>query len=279
METLTRSASIRDRVRAWRGAGRRIALIPTRGTLHKGHMRLVAEAQERADHVIVSRCANPPQRDAPMLEADRDLLSKIGPDLLVIPPIQEVFPAGRDSSALVTLPSFENVLEGAFRPAGYFGALSTVHVKLFNIVRPDVAVFGERDFQELVIVRRLVEDLFLSIEIVGCPIMRDGDGLALATANRDLTREERAMAPRLYATLGEIGAKIGAGRCDYAALEREGASLLEAAGFTTDYFAIRQASDLAPIGAAARELVILAAARMPRSRLCDNLRINLIERH
>jgi pantoate--beta-alanine ligase len=279
METLTRSASIRDRVRAWRAAGRRIALVPTRGTLHKGHIRLVAEAQERADHVIVSRCANPPQLDAPMLEADRDLLSKIGPDLLFIPPIQEVFPAGSDSSALVTLPSFENVLEGAFRPAGYFGALSTVQVKLFNIVGPDVAVFGERDFQELVIVRRLVEELFLPIEIVGCPIMREGDGLALATANRDLTREERALAPRLYAALGQIGAQIGAGRRDYAALEREGSGSLEAAGFITDYFAIRQSADLAPVGTSARELVILAAARLPRSRLCDNLRVNLIERH
>jgi pantoate--beta-alanine ligase len=279
METLTRSASIRDRVRAWRAAGRRIALVPTRGTLHKGHLRLVAEAQERADHVIVSRCANPPQGDAPMLEADRDLLLKIGPDLLFIPPIQEVFPTGSDSSALVTLPSFESVLEGAFRPEGYFGALSTVQVKLFNIVGPDVAVFGERDYQELVIVRRLVEELFLSIEIIGCPIMREGDGLALATANRDLTREERALAPRLYAALGEIGSKIGAGRRDYAALEREGAALLDAGGFATDYFAIRQASDLAPVGASARELVVLAAARLPRSRLCDNLRVNLVERH
>lgn len=279
METLTRGASIRDRVRVWREAGRRIALVPTRGTLHKGHMRLVAEAQERADHVIVSRCANPPQRDAPMLEADRDLLSKIGPDLLFIPPIQEVFPAGIDSSALVTLPSFEKILEGAFRPAGYFGALSTVQVKLFNIVRPDVAVFGERDYQELVIVRRLVEDLFLSIEIVGCPIMRDGDGLALATSNRDLTPEERARAPRLYAALGEIGARIDAGGRDYAGLEAEGAALLETAGFATDYFAIRQAADLAPVGPTTRELVIMAAARLPRSRLCDNLRVNLIERH
>jgi pantoate--beta-alanine ligase len=279
METLTRSASIRDRVRAWRAAGRRIALVPTRGTLHKGHMRLVAEAQERADQVIVSRCANPPQREAPMLEADRELLGKIGPDLLFIPPIQEIFPRGSDSSALVTLPSLEGILDGAFRPPGYFGALSTVLVKLFNIVQPDAAVFGERDFQELVIVRRLVDELFLSIEIVGCPIMRDGDGLALATANRDLTRAERALAPRLYAALGQIGAKIDAGRRDYAALEREGAGLLDAAGFSTEYFAIRQASDLAPVGATARELIILAAARLPRSRVCDNLRVNLIERH
>jgi pantoate--beta-alanine ligase len=279
METLTRSASVRDRVRAWRAAGQRIALVPTRGTLHKGHLRLVAEAQERSEHVIVSRCANPPQREAPMLEADRDLLAKIGPDLLFIPPVQEVFPAGIEASALVTVPSLEGILEGEFRPAGYFGALSTVLVKLFNIVEPDLAVFGERDFQELVIVRRLVEELFLPIAIVGCPILRDSDGIALATANRDLTPEERALAPRLYAGLREIGAKIDAGRREFASMEREGAGLLQAAGFSTDYFAIRQAADLAPPAAGARELVILAAVRLERSRLCDNLRVRLIERH
>jgi pantoate--beta-alanine ligase len=279
METLTRSASIRDRVRVWRAAGRRIALVPTRGTLHKGHLHLVAEAQERADHVIVSRCANPPQHESPMLEADRELLAKIGPDLLFVPPIQEVFPAGIDASALVTVPRLEGILEGEFRPAGYFGALATVLVKLFNIVGPDLAVFGERDFQELVIVRRLVEELFLSIDIVGCPIVRDSDGVALATANRDLTREERALAPQLYAALRTIGAKLDAGRREYASLEREGVSLLEASGLSADYFAIRQAADLAPPGAAARELVVLAAVRLPRARLCDNLRIQLIERH
>jgi pantoate--beta-alanine ligase len=279
METLTRSASVRDRVRAWRTAGQRIALVPTRGTLHKGHMRLVAEAQERADHVIVSRCANPPQRETPMLEADRDLLAKIGPDLLFIPPIQEIFPAGTEASALVTVPSLEGILEGKFRPAGYFGALSTVLMKLFNIIEPDVAVFGERDYQELVIVRRLAEELFLLVEIVGCPILRDTDGVALATANRDMPREERALAPRLPAVLREIGAKIDAGRREYPSMEREGAQLLEAAGFSTDYFAIRQAADLAPVGASARELIILAAARLPRSRLCDNLRVRLIERY
>jgi pantoate--beta-alanine ligase len=279
METLTRSASVRDRLRAWRGSDRRIALVPTRGTLHKGHLRLVAEAQERADHVIVSRFANPPQRDAPMLEADRELLVKIGPDILFVPPVQEMFPSGSESSALVTLPTLENILEGAVRPKGYFAAMTTVLVKLFNIVAPDVAVFGERDFQELVIVRRLVDELFLSIEIAACPTIRDSDGVAFATANRDLTPEERAVAPMLYATLVEIGARITGGERDYAELERQGASALQDAGFSTDYFAIRQPADLCAVGPGARELVILAAARLERGRLADNLRVPLIERH
>jgi len=277
MESLTRSAGIRDRVRVWRAAGQRIALVPTRGALHKGHMRLVAEAQERAERVIVSRFANP-HRDAPTLEADRELLLKIGADVLFVPPAQEIFPTGRDQSAVVGLPSLENLLEGASRP-GYFAEEATVLVKLFNVVRPDVAVFGDRHFQQLVMVRRLVDELFYSIDIVGCPTFRDGDGLAVGSVNRDLSPDERAVAPRLYATLGEIAGRISAGERDYEALERLGARLLDEAGFATEYFAIRQATDLAVVRAGTRDLVILAAARLQRSRLIDNLQVRLIDRH
>jgi pantoate--beta-alanine ligase len=277
METLTRNASVRDRVRVWRAAGQRVALVPTRGTLHKGHMRLVAEAQERADRVVVSRFVATHERDR-SLEADRELLLKINADVLFVPPVQEIYPAGSDSSVVVTLPALEEVLEGALQP-GHFTAASTVLVKLFYIVRPDVAVFGERDYQQLIIVRRLVDELFFPIEVVGCPTFRDGDGLAFATGNREMPAEERALAPRLYATLVEIASKLSAGDRNYESLERLGARLLEEAGFSTEYFAIRQAADLAAVSIGTRELVLLAAARLPRSRLADNLRVNLIERH
>ncbi len=277
METLTRNASVRDRVRVWRAAGQRIALVPTRGTLHKGHMRLVAEAQERADRVVVSRFADQRERDR-SLEADRELLVKINADLLFVPPVQEIYPAGGDSSVVISLPGLDDVLEGALQP-DHFAAAATLLVKLFYIVRPDVAVFGERDFQQLVIVRRLVDELFFPIDVVGCPTFRDGDGLAFATANRDMPAAERALAPRLHATLLEIAAKIAGGDHGFESLERAGAKLLDEAGFATEYFVIRQAADLAAVRAGARELVLLAAARLPRSRLTDNLRVHLIERH
>jgi pantoate--beta-alanine ligase len=278
MEFLTRSASVRDRIRIWRAAGARVALVPTTGTLHKGHMSLVAEAQERADHVIVSIFADPRDGETPTLEADRELLQKMGASVAFVPPLQEIYPLGREGAVRVSVPNLAEVLEGADRP-GYFSDVSTVITKLFNLVKPDIAVFGERDFQHLVLVRRLVEDLFLTIEVVGCATWRDGDGLAVATANRHLTGQERAIAPLLYATLGQIAAKIDSGSRDYEELQRHGMALLKQWGFSPEYFVIRQAADLAPVSASSRDLVILAAARLNAHRLTDNLGVRVIERH
>jgi pantoate--beta-alanine ligase len=278
MEFLTRSASVRDRIRIWRAAGARVALVPTTGTLHKGHMSLVAEAQERADHVIVSIFADPREGETPTLEADRELLQKMDATVAFVPPLQEIYPLGREGAVRVSVPNLAEVLEGADRP-GYFSDVSTVITKLFNLVKPDIAVFGERDFQHLVLVQRLVEDLFLSIEVVGCATWRDGDGLAVATANRHLTGQERAVAPLLYATLGEIAVKIDSGSRDYEELQRHGMALLKQWGFNPEYLVIRQAADLAPATASSRDLVILAAARLNAHRLTDNLRVRVIERH
>lgn len=278
MEFLTRAASVRDRIRAWRAAGARVALVPTTGTLHKGHMSLVAEAQERADHVIVSILANPREREAPTLEADRELLQKMGTTVAFAPPQQEIYPLGRESAVCVSVPSLADILDGAHRP-GHFSDLSTVLTKLFNLIKPDIALFGERDYQQLVIVRRLVDDLFLSIDIVGCATWRDGDGLAVAAANRSLGAEERTLAPRLYATLSECAAKIDAGTRDYEDLQRQGMESLRRCGFVPEYFAIRQAADLGPIRAGARDLVILAAVRLNAHRLTDNLRVRVIDRY
>jgi pantoate--beta-alanine ligase len=278
MEFLTRSASVRDRVRIWRAAGARVALVPTTGTLHKGHMSLVAEAQERAEHVIVSIFANSQKREPATLEADRELLQKMGASLVFAPPLQEIYPVGRESAASVNVAYLADILEGARRP-GYYADLATVLIKLFNLIKPDTALFGERDFQQMVLARRLVDDLFLSIDVVGCATWRDGDGLAVATANRQLTADERALAPRLYASLSEFAAKIDAGARDYEELQRQGTESLAAAGFAPEYFAIRQAADLAPVRAGTRDLVILAAARLNANRLFDNLRVRLIDRY
>jgi pantoate--beta-alanine ligase len=181
-------------------------------------------------------------------------------------------------AASVTVPSLADTLEGARNP-GCFSATSTVLAKLFNLIQPDVALFGERDFQQLVIVQRMVDDLFLGVHVVGCATFRDGDGVALATANRRLSREERVIAPRLYATLREYAAKIDAGARDYEALQRQGMQSLSGCGFAPEYVAIRQAVDLAQVRAGARDLVILAAARLNAHRLTDNLRVRLIDRH
>jgi pantoate--beta-alanine ligase len=278
MDTLTRSASIRDRVRVWKDTGQTIALIPTMGTLHKGHMSLVAGAQERADHVIVSVFADPPQRDGHTFEADRELLANVGAELLFTPPVQEIFPIGHERSAVVNLSGLADELDGASRP-GYFAMAMTVLTKIFNIVKPDIALFGERDFQQLVMVRRLVEDLFLSVEIVGCPTFRDSDGLALATVNRDLTPEERSIAPLLYAALANIAEQIDSGARDYGALQRQGAQSLSSAGFVTEYFVIRQAADLAPVCPGTRDLVVMAVARLGQCRLVDSLPFGVIEHY
>jgi pantoate--beta-alanine ligase len=278
MEYLTRGASVRNRMRQWRAAGSSVALVPTAGTLHKGHMSLVAEAQERADHVVVSVVADPGDREAPTVEADRELVQKIGASVLFAPPLQEIYPIGWDSAAMVRVAAPADYPEGT-RRAEHFSRTATLLVKLFNLIDPDVAVFGERDFQQLAMVRRLVDDLFLSVEVVGCPVWRDGDGLAVASANRQLAADERALAPRLYATLSEYVARIDAGERDYEALQRQGMDSLRAIGFAPEYFVIRQAADLREVRPGVRDLVLLAAARLNAHRLTDNVRARVIDRY
>ena len=267
MQILTRSVSLRDRVKAWREAGTRTALVPTLGTLHQGHMSLVAEAQERAEHVVVSIFADAPAHDGGTHEADRELLSKVGAEILFLPPVQELFPFGRDHAAVVSMPD-PLAADGAAR--------LTVLTKLLNIMRPEIVIFGERDFAQLVLARRLVEDLFLGVEVVGCPTLRDSDGLAFAGVNRELNPAQRTLAPLLYATLREVAARLDAGERDYAGLARDGAQALDAAGFVTDHFVVRQQADLAAPLAGSRELVIMAAARLGDHCLSDSLPMGLI---
>lgn len=275
MEFLTRGASVRDRVRLWRAAEARVALVPTTGTLHKGHMSLVAAAQERAHHVVVSIFPKAGEGETPTLEADRELLQNVGASVVFAPPLQEIYPMGREMAVTVSVPP----LAGLPEQAGCDCQAATLFTKLFNLIKPDVAMFGERNFQQLVMVRRLADDLFLPIEVAGCPTWRDGDGLAVATANRNLTAQERALAPRLYAILSELAASIDAGARDYPTLHRQGVESLTTAGFTVDYLAIRQAADLAEVRRGARDLVILGAVRLNAHRLTDNLRVRVIDRY
>jgi len=278
METLTRNGSVRDRVALWRKAGERVALLPTAGTLHKGHLRLVAEAQERAERVVVSVFAAAAGRDAPLSGTDRDLLKNVGADLVFAPPIQEMYPLGTDACTSVAAP-LDVPLPGAMLAPAEIGTGLTLLLKLLHVVAPDIAVFGERDFVQLIAVRRMVADLFVPVEIVSCETLRETDGLALASSNRLLGAEQRRIAPGLHAGLREIGRLIDAGARDYASLEEQGLATLAQAGLEPDYFAIRAALDLSLVHSKTRDLVLLAGAKLGTMRIIDNLRVRLVDRY
>ena len=282
MLTVERIDALRAQVRQWRARGERIGFVPTMGSLHAGHMSLLSTARFRAERVIASIFVNPLQfgpgedfeRYPRTPEADSQLLEEAGCDLLFLPSVREIYPHGGVSATRVSVESLSNILCGAYRP-GHFDGVATVVARLFGIVQPDVAVFGEKDYQQLAIVRRMTEDLALPVEIVGAPTVRAPDGLAMSSRNKYLTAEERAIAPRIHATLRAMAARLDAGEKDIAALERWGTAELTAAGMQVDYCSVRDANSLAPPPASSRDVVILAAARLGRARLIDNLRATL----
>jgi pantoate--beta-alanine ligase len=280
MEELARIAPLRELVSQWRRQHHRIALVATMGNLHDGHSRLVAQARDAAQRVIVSTFVNPlqfgPNEDFTAYprtpEEDRRLLEKARADLLFQPEVADIYPAGYEHSTIVDVPELSNVLCGAFRP-GHFAGVATVVAKLLNLVQPDVALFGEKDYQQLLIIRRLVTDLCMPIEVRGMPTTRDADGLALSSRNRYLSAEERAIAPRLFAALEAARREVEGGATQFERVEQAGMQNLVEAGFRPDYFAIRQAHDLRPVQDRTAEIRILAAARLGRARLIDNVKV------
>jgi pantoate--beta-alanine ligase len=279
MQAVARPNELRAIVAGWRRAGERIAFVPTMGNLHAGHGNLVGSACELADRVIVSIFVNPlqfgPNEDFaayPRTPAeDRRVLESLQVDLLFVPEVADIYPRGQESTARVHVPVIEDILCGAFRP-GHFMGVATVVTKLLNIVQPDVAVFGEKDYQQLLIIRRAALDLCMPIEIVGVPTAREPDGLAMSSRNRYLSKEERALAPAIHAELERARVAIEAGTADFTAIARRGGEALRQAGFRPDYFEIRDAATLAEPNAASRDLVVLTAARIGRARLIDNVR-------
>jgi pantoate--beta-alanine ligase len=207
-------------------------------------------------------------------DEDRRLLESMQVDLLFMPEVAEIYPRGQESTARVHVPGLEDILCGAFRP-GHFMGVATVVTKLLNLVQPDVAVFGEKDYQQLMIIRRAVIDLCMPVEIIGVPTTREPDGLAMSSRNRYLTPEERRIAPKIFQELDRARAAIESGRTDYEALEQAGYQALQQAGFRPDYFSIRDAATLEPPSVQSRELVVLTAARIGRARLIDNVRARL----
>ena len=282
MITVNTVAALREAVTAARRAGKRIAFVPTMGNLHAGHGALVVRATTLADFVVASVFVNPLQFGANedldsyprTLAADQQRLTEAGCDLLFAPTVSEMYPDGMPGLTTVSVPGVSSGLCGGSRP-GHFDGVATVVTKLFNMVQPDVAVFGEKDFQQLAVIRKMVRDLNMPIEIIGQPTVRAEDGLALSSRNGYLSAEQRAVAPGLYQILQQLADALRDGERNHAALAGEGCRLLELAGFVPDYLEIRHPLTLLPAASADRQLVIVAAARLGTTRLIDNLLVDL----
>jgi pantoate--beta-alanine ligase len=283
MQLLSAGDEIRALVRQWRREGQAVAFVPTMGGLHAGHLELVRAARRHAARVVVSIFVNPLQfNDGNDLAAyprtpaeDQALLRGAGVDTLFMPEAATIYPRGMESATRIEVPGLSGILCGEFRP-GHFAGVATVVAALFNLVQPDVALFGEKDFQQLLIIRRLVEDLHFPLRILGVETVREPDGLAYSSRNRYLTPQERGQAPALYRALCQLRDGIMAGRRDYSALTEHYRHQLETAGFAPEYLGVRRAQDLALPTGADRELRVLAAARLGRARLIDNIPVSLI---
>lgn len=282
MNVVRTIADLRAAVTRARGEGKRIGFVPTMGNLHAGHIALIRKAGQRAEFVVASIFVNPlqfgPNEDLDSyprtLTADQDKLFDAGCHLLFAPSVEEMYPNGQSLQTIVSVPGISEGLCGGSRP-GHFDGVSTVVAKLFNMVLPDLAVFGQKDFQQLAVIRTMVRDLNMPVQIIGEPIVRADDGLALSSRNGYLSADERATAPILYQTLCQLAEAIRSGRRDYPELVGEAREALQAAGLRPDYLEIRNASDLQPAGAETGELILLAAAFLGKTRLIDNLLVEI----
>ncbi|MEO7066632.1 MAG: pantoate--beta-alanine ligase [Rhodanobacter sp.] len=278
MQTMQDAAALRAAVRGWRAKGETVGFVPTMGNLHAGHQSLIKLARARMDRVVASVFVNPTQfgptedfdRYPRTLVQDQKVLADEGCDVLFAPDVATIYPFGASHSVSLHVPQITDTLEGARRP-GHFDGVATVVCKLFNLVQPDLAVFGQKDFQQLKVLERMVRDLSLPIKIMAAPIFRADDGLALSSRNQYLSAQERARAPVIHATLLKMRDLLGQGH-KWQALEQVAATHLVRAGFEPDYAVIRRASDLSePAEGEQTGLIALIAARLGSTRLIDNL--------
>ncbi len=276
------SESLRESLGDWRRSGEHIALVPTMGNLHDGHLSLMTLAREHAERVVVSIFVNPTQftegedfeQYPRTLERDKRLLKKVKADLLFVPDVDTMYPFGLDNATSVTVPVLTADFCGAFRP-GHFDGVTSVVSRLFSIVQPDVAIFGQKDFQQQQVIRRLVEDLQLPLQIVSAPTIREGDGLALSSRNQYLSEEQRRVAATLYSVLQGIGKDLQAGKRNFEELEKHAMDALSGAGFDPEYVGIRRAENLELPDRDSDEIVVLAAARLGNARLIDNIVVSI----
>ncbi|WP_460133962.1 pantoate--beta-alanine ligase [Pseudomonas sp. S1_E04] len=282
MNTVKTVRELRAAVAHARKAGKRVGFVPTMGNLHSGHAALVTKAVQQADFVVASIFVNPLQFGAGedldkyprTLAADQEKLLQAGCNLLFAPTVEEMYPGGMTGQTRVSVPQLSEGLCGASRP-GHFEGVATVVSKLFNMVQPNIAVFGQKDYQQLAVIRAMVHDLNIPIQIVGEPTVRADDGLALSSRNGFLSEQERAIAPVLYRSLSQIAAAIKGGDHDFATLRAEQVQQIEAAGLRLDYLEVRQGVHLRPATPEDRDIVILVAAFLGTTRLIDNLHLNL----
>jgi pantoate--beta-alanine ligase len=272
--------ALRAQLDAWRSEGLRIGFAPTMGNLHAGHLDLVRAVAARADRVVVSIFVNPlqfgPGEDFAAyprtLAEDLALLESVPCHLAYTPAETAMYPRGRTGTTRIEVPGLSDILCGASRP-GHFSGVATVVAKLFNHVQPNVAAFGEKDYQQLAVIRRMTAELAFPVEILGVPTRREADGLAMSSRNRYLEPGERAVAPRLYAALQAAAAALAASNADFVAIQQAGMDNIRSAGLDPEYFEIRRQQALDAPAPADRQLVVLAAARLGRARLIDNIAI------
>ena len=278
MLSVSTIAEVRSHVARWHEQKQRVVFVPTMGNLHAGHVSLIEAARQHGDRFVASIFVNPmqfgPNEDFahyPRTPAqDAKMLEDAGCDLMFMPEVGEIYPNGSEQATRIEVPGISNILCGEFRP-GHFEGVATVVAKLFHIVDPDVAIFGEKDFQQLTVIRRMVADLCLRVAIVGAPTVRESDGLAMSSRNQYLSAGERKLAPAIHRQLSQAVAALKAGERDFGKIEGMGRAALDGVGFRTDYFSVRDARSLAPARPDTRHFVVLTASRLGKARLIDNI--------
>jgi pantoate--beta-alanine ligase len=282
LQVISNKEELQAQLVEWRHEGEHIAVVPTMGNLHVGHISLVELAREHAERVVVTLFVNPTQfgdgedfEDYPRtIERDTRRLRRIGADILYMPDVATVYPFGIDNATIVSVPGLTANFCGKHRP-GHFDGVTTVVMRLLAIVQPEVAVFGQKDFQQHLVVRRMTEDLNIPVNVICSPTVREDDGLAMSSRNAYLTDDERAIAPGLYRTLESMGFELEDGKRNYAELEAKAIASLQDAGFDPEYVAVRRAVDLSEPDRDHDELVVLAAARLGKARLIDNIVVTI----
>lgn len=282
MKVIEDKHELQEELAEWRHAREHVAIVPTMGNLHPGHISLIDVAKEHAERVVVTVFVNPTQfgegedfETYPRTFAkDTRRLKTVAADVLFAPSVETVYPFGIDNATAVTVPGLTEKFCGSFRP-GHFDGVTTVVARLFALVQPDVAVFGQKDYQQQLVIRRMVEDLNLPVTICTAATIREDDGLAMSSRNAYLSDDERQKAPALYKTLAAIERQLRDGAGEFDALEKHASAELERAGFLPEYVAVRRAADLGLPGEGCRELVVLAAANLGQARLIDNVLVSL----
>ena len=282
MQVIEAKDPLHELIEDWLHHSDHVALVPTMGNLHAGHLSLVELAREHAERVIVSIFVNPTQFDngaeydayPRSLEKDCLRLRKLNVDAVFAPGLEEVYPFGLEDAAQVVVPSLKSDFCGARHP-GYFDGVTGVVARLFALVQPDTAIFGQKDYQEQLIIRRMAEDLNFPTRIITAPTVREDDGLAMSSRNQFLTEDQRTTAPELYETLSDIAAELQDGQRDYAELEAGGRTRLADRGFDVDYVAIRRAENMQSPDRDCDEIVVLAAATLGNTRLLDNVVVTI----